>query len=445
MESLFGKHAIVVGAGIAGLTAAKVLSSCFEKVTILERDALPAGPEARIGTPQARQLHVLLKRGLDALAEFFPGLDVELERAGAVPVRVGSEMMIELPNFDPFPRRDLGFDQLCMTRPLVEWVVRRFVQQQGNIALHPRCRVTRFLASDDRSAVSGVRCDMPDGGSREIEADLVVDASSRGTLTLELLAALGMPRPEEDEIGADIGYATGTFEIPQGISRDWLGVIHRPAAESGRGAMISPIENNCWHVGLNSVHCETPPESLDDFKAFLGSLRTSTIYDAVKDAVLIGSIHRFRLPGSTRRRFEALSNFPAGLLVIGDAICRFNPAYGQGMSIAAMEAGVLKRLVDARRTDAHPLDGLAQAFFAAIQDVLVAPWAVAEDDFTYGKTRGKRPEDLAQRAKFRAALLRVASEDADVHRLVVEVNHLVTPPGALRDPQIVSRVTALMI
>jgi 2-polyprenyl-6-methoxyphenol hydroxylase-like FAD-dependent oxidoreductase len=167
-------------------------------------------------------------------------------------------------------------------------------------------------------------------------------------------------------------------------------------------------------------------------------------YNAVKDAVLVGSIHRFRLPGSTRRRFEALASFPAGLLVIGDAICRFNPAYGQGMSIAAMEAGVLQRLVDARRTDPHPLDRLAQAFFVAIQDVLVAPWAVAEDDFIYEKTRGKRPKDLEQRMKFRAALQRVASEDAGVHRLMVEVNHLVTPPGALRDPQIVKRIATMM-
>jgi 2-polyprenyl-6-methoxyphenol hydroxylase-like FAD-dependent oxidoreductase len=444
MNGLLGKQAIVVGAGIAGLTAAKALSTHFEKVSVLERDALPAGPEARIGTPQSRQLHVLLKSGLDALVEFFPGFEAELEHAGAVPVRVGSEMLIESPGFDPFPQRDLGFDQLCMTRPLIESVVRRFLQQQANITLQPSCRVTRLLAADDRTAVVGVRCEMLGGGSQEIAADLVVDASSRGTLTLELLDQLGTPRPEEEEIGADIGYATGTFEIPQALSRDRLGVIHRPTAESGRSAMISPIENNCWHVGLNAVHYEKPPESLDDFKAFLKSLRTLTIYNAVKDAVLVGSIHRFRLPGSTRRRFEALANFPAGLLVIGDAICRFNPAFGQGMSVAAMEARVLRRFLDARSVAAHSLDGLAPEFFTAIQDVLAPPWSVAENDFMYPKTRGRRPEDFPQRMKFGAALQRLAAEDAGVHRILAEVNHLVTPPGALRDPQIVKRVATMM-
>jgi len=115
MKGSLGKHAIVVGAGMGGLVAAKALSTHFEKVTVLERDALPDGPQPRIGTPQARQLHVLLKGGLDALVEFFPVFEAELERAGAVRVRVGSEILIESPGFDPFPQRDLAFDTLCMT------------------------------------------------------------------------------------------------------------------------------------------------------------------------------------------------------------------------------------------------------------------------------------------------------------------------------------------
>ena len=185
------------------------------------------------------QLHVLLKRGMDELTKFFPGLDVELERAGAVPVRTGSAMMIELPGFDPFPRRDLGFDQLCMTRPLVEWVVRRFVQQQASITVRSGCRVTRMLASESSGTVVGVCCDMPGAPNQQIEADFVVDASSRGTVTLELLDRLGMPRPDEDEIGADIGYATGMFEIPNQYPRDWLGVIHFTASRRRRTWMTS--------------------------------------------------------------------------------------------------------------------------------------------------------------------------------------------------------------
>ena len=444
MKSLLGKHAIVVGAGIGGLSTAKVLSTYFEKVTVLERDALPDGPEARTGTPQARQIHVLLKGGLDALNEFFPGFETQLEQAGAVRARAGSEILVEVPGFDPFPQRDLGFDTLCMTRPLVEFVARRLVRDQANITLHSRCRVTRLLPSSDQTAVTGVRYDLLDEGSKELAADLVVDASSRGTLTLELLDRIGVPRPEETEIGVDLGYATATFEIPPASSRDWRAVIHRPNAQSGRGGFLFPIENNCWHVGLNGVHGEAPSDDGHGFTAFAKSLRTSRIYDAIKDATLVGPIHRFGLPCSVRRRFEALDGFPGGLLPVGDAICRFNPAFGQGMSVVAQEAGVLRHLLDTRSSQDRPLDGLAPAFFAAIEEVLAAPWSVAENDFIYAKTRGQRPADFPQRMKFGAALQQVAAQDADVHRILAEVNNLMKPSSALRDPAIVSRVMALM-
>ena len=443
MSDRFGRHAVVVGAGIGGLTAAKALASHFEQVTVLERDALPSQPQARTGTPQSRQVHVLLRGGLDALIGFLPGFETELERAGAVRARVGSEIRVESPGFDPFPRRDLAFDTLCMTRPLVEFVARHLVEQQGNIAFRPRCRVTRLLTSPDQSAVVGVRCDVA-GDSTTLAADLVVDASSRGTLTLEALDSAGMPRPTETEIGIDLGYATATFEMPRNAPHDWRAVIHRPAVDSGRGGFVFPIENNRWHVNLNAIHGETPPDDIKDFIAFAKTLRTPTIYDAIKDATAVGPIYRFGLPSSVRRRFETLERFPERLLPIGDAICRFNPAFGQGMSVVAQQAGALGRLLDARAATGGGLEGLARAFFAVIQDVLAAPWSAAENDFIYPKTRGQRPANFQQRLNYSGALLKVAAGDADVHRILFEVNNLVKPPSALRDPHITSRVAAVM-
>lgn len=444
MTNLFGQHAIVVGAGIGGLTAAKALSSYFAHVTVLERDALPTAPIVRTGTPQARQIHVLLRGGLDALTEFFPELETELGRAGAVRVRVGSQSLLEMPGFDPFPQRDLGFDFLCMTRPLVEFVARRFVEQQRNIALRSRCRVTQLVESPDRHAVTGVRYDDANGRSDELAADFIVDASSRGALTLELLDRVGLLRPQETQIGIDLRYATAMFEIPSAAPRDWRAVLHRPAAESGRGGLLVPVENNCWQVNLTGMHGQHVPDGVGEFIDFAKTLRTQTIHDAIKDAVPIGPIHRFGFPGSIRRHFEKLDSFPDRLLPLGDVICRFSPAFGQGMSVAAQEAGVLKRLIEARAMDADPLRGLAQSFFAAIQDFLAAPWAVTESDFIYEKTRGQRPNDFHQRLKLNLALQRVASEDATVHQIMSEVTHLVKRSSALRDPRIVSRVTALM-
>jgi len=434
----------VVGAGIGGLTAAKALSSYFGNVTVLERDALPAAPIVRTGTPQARQIHVLLRGGLDALIDFFPGLEAEVERAGAVRVRVGSQSLLEMPGFDPFPQRDLGFDYLCMTRPLVEFVVRRLVEQQGNIALKSRCRVTQFLESPDRDGVTGVCFDQANGRHSELSADFIVDASSRGTLTLELLDKVGLPRPPETEIGIDLRYATAMFEIPSSAPPHWRAVLHRPAAQSGRGGLLVPVENNRWQVNLTQMHGGPVPENVGDFIAFAKTLRTQTIHDAIEDAVPIGPIYRFGFPSSIRRRFEMLDSLPDYLLPLGDAICRFNPAFGQGMSVAAQEVGVLKRLIEARTLDADPLKGLAQCFFASIQGVLAAPWAVAESDFIYEKTRGQRTNDFHQRLRFNSALQRVAAEDATVHQIMSEVTHLLRPYSTLRDPQIVSRVTALM-
>jgi 2-polyprenyl-6-methoxyphenol hydroxylase-like FAD-dependent oxidoreductase len=444
MTSVLGRHAVVVGAGIGGLTAAKALSSYFDHVTVLERDALPDGPIVRAGTPQARQIHVLLRGGLDALGEFFPDLEAELEREGAVRVRVGSESLLEIPGFDPFPQRDLGFDYLCMTRPLVEFVLRRSVEREGNVALKSRCRVTQFLESPNRDAVSGVRYHEAGQQTKELAADFVVDASSRGALTVEMLDKVGLPRPQETEIGIDLRYATALFEIPPAAPRQWRAILHRPGAQSGRGGLLVPVENKCWQVNLTHMHGQPVPENPEEFVAFAKTLRTQTIHDAIRGAIPVGPIYRFAFPGSIRRHFERLDSFPDRLLPLGDVICRFNPAFGQGMSVAAQEVGVLKRLIEARALDADPLQGLAPSFFAAIQDFLAAPWTAAESDFMYEKTRGQRPNDFAQRSKFNSALQRVAAEDAAVHQIMSEVTHLVKRSSALRDPQLVSRATALM-
>jgi 2-polyprenyl-6-methoxyphenol hydroxylase-like FAD-dependent oxidoreductase len=258
-----------------------------------------------------------------------------------------------MPGFDPFPQRDLGFDYLCMTRPLVEFVVRQLVEQQGNIALKSRCRVTQFLESPDRDGVTGVCFDEANGRHSELSADFIVDASSRGTLTLELLDKVGLPRPPETEIGIDLRYATAMFEIPSSAPPHWRAVLHRPAAQSGRGGVLVPVENNRWQVNLTQMHGGPVPENVGDFIAFAKTLRTQTIHDAIEDAVPIGPIYRFGFPDSIRRRFEMLDSFPDYLLPLGDVICRFNPAFGQGMSVAAQEVGVLKRLIEARTLDAQ--------------------------------------------------------------------------------------------
>jgi len=175
--------------------------------------------------------------------------------------------------------------------------------------------------------------------------------------------------------------------------------------------------------------------------AFAEGLRTSTLYDAIKTATPVA---RVSFPSSVRRHFEALERFPRGLIPIADAFCRFNPTFGQGMTVAAQEACVPDRLLDERRGLADPLDGLAQVFFAAIQGLLDAPWGVAENDFIYPQTRGQRPADFDRRVQYAIALTRLAAEDPSVHKLLAEVNGLVKPPAVLREQRLADRVVRLM-
>jgi 2-polyprenyl-6-methoxyphenol hydroxylase-like FAD-dependent oxidoreductase len=359
---------------------------------------------------------------------------------GAVKVRTGKDIRLERPGFDPFPIRDLGLNVFCMSRPLLEAVTRRRVQQTPNINICVRSRVTSLVASRDARRIEGVRYDGEDGAA-VVEADLVVDASGRCGLTLQALEELSLQKPETTEIGIDQAYASTIVERPLDHNAEWLGNIVLPSAPaSSRGAFLFPIEKQRWLISVGGNHGDAPPGDREGFIDFLRSLRTSTIYDAVKDARPLTDIVRYQLPCSTRRHFERLESFPAGLLATGDALCRFNPVFGQGMSVAAQEAVILDRLL----TEGVPMERLARDFFAAIQGTIATPWGVAVSDFVYPATRGVRPADIEQRLQYGVALTKLAAQDPEVHRLTAEVSQLLKPQAALRDPALTARVMSLM-
>ena len=434
-------HAVVIGAGMAGLTAAQAISRHFGKVTIIERDVLPAEAAPRSGTPQCQHAHMLLAGGLQALQTLFPGFENDLAEAGAVKVRAGKDLRFERPGFDPFPVRDLGFDIFSMSRPLLEAVTRGRVLQTPNIGICMRSRVTKLVASRDATRVEAIRYESDDGPAVTVEADLVVEASGRCGLTLQLLEDLSLPKPDETEIGIDQAYASTIVERPLDRDVDWLGNIMLPSAPaSSRGGFLFPIEKQRWLLSIGGNHGDWPPGDRAGFMDFVRSLRTPTIHDSVRDARPLTDIIRYQLPCSIRRHFERLESFPAGLLVTGDALCRFNPIFGQGMSVAAQEAVILDRLL----AEDVPMERLARDFFAAIQDTIATPWGVAVTDFVYPATRGVRPADLAQRLQYGVALTRLAADDPEVHRLTVEVSQLLKPQAALREPALAARVMSLM-
>jgi hypothetical protein len=204
-----------------------------------------------------------------------------------------------------------------------------------------------------------------------------------------------------------------------------------------------PLEGGRWTLTIGGRYGGKPPGDADGFMSCVRQFRTATLHTAISQATRLGDVVRFGFPASVRRHFERLEDFPRGLLAVGDAICRFNPVYGQGMSVAAQEALLLGRLLRSRAGD--PLAGLAQAFFAEASGLIETPWASAAiPDFAHPATEGQRPPDLDRRLQFGRALNQLAAEDPAVHRQMLEVQHLIKPGSTLFDPDLVRRVQRVM-
>jgi 2-polyprenyl-6-methoxyphenol hydroxylase-like FAD-dependent oxidoreductase len=446
MGTHLGRRAVVIGAGMAGMPAARVLADYFDQVVVVENDMLPVDPASRPGAPQSKHLHVLLAGGQRALSSLFPGFEQGLVAAGAQLLTVSADSEWQFPNYDSFPKRDLGFKAYSMTRPLLESVVRKHIAAIRNIETWERCRAQRLLTAGDEGRGTSVACLHADGRTEDIPADLVIDASGNGQLTLDLLAALGLPAPEETTVRVEMGYSTAEFEIPPDAASAWKMVITlADPPRNRRGGLLAPIENNGWIVGLFGSHGVKPVDDEAGFLECAQQLRTQTIYNAIKGARRRTPIARNALKASRWRHFEKLERFPAGLIPFGDTICRFNPIYGQGMSVAAKEACLLLNLLETAAAEGKGLSSLAADFLAQAQPIIDAPWATAViPDFLDPLTEGERPADLETSLRFGAALRKLAYEDAAVHQLMFEVQHLLKPRSVLRQPEIVDRVKTVM-
>ena len=309
MSSAIGNQAVVVGAGIGGLAAARALADSFERVVVVERDTLPPDPVQRAGTPQAKHAHVLLAGGQRALSDAFPGFEDDLVRSGAVPLKVALDPRRERPGYDPFPRRDFGWLVYSMSRPLIEFVLRTRVQQLANVTLRDRCRAVAAEVAPDGTTIAAVRCATADGQGETIPADILVDSTGSGRLTLDVLRRLGGV-PEQTAIEVDVGYATAVFAVP-GAASDWKSVMTFPdVPTSTRGALLLPLESNRWMVTAIGRFGDKPPGDRLGFLAFAAELRTPTIFDAIERAEWVGGVQRFAFPASVRRHFERLESFP---------------------------------------------------------------------------------------------------------------------------------------
>jgi 2-polyprenyl-6-methoxyphenol hydroxylase-like FAD-dependent oxidoreductase len=434
-----GERAIVVGGGLAGLSTARALSNRFRQVVILDRDELPDSATPRRGVPQGKHRHGLLGGGLKALEQLFPGFGNELGRAGAVPINSGFDVLYEIPGQDPSPRIKFDWPTYSMTRPLIELTLRRQVERLTNVKVQGRCRALNIIGEFNTGAATGIFYRKADGNLETLQSDLIIDASGNGSLTLEFLKASGRRLPEETNIGVNMHYASALFDRADLRDNYKIAYTFPNAPEESRGGLIVPAENESYQVVLIGRGEDIPPIEESEFRGYARSLWTPTLYNAIKNAKLLTEITPYAFTQSRWRHFAQISDFPRGLLPIGDAICRFNPVHGQGMSVAAREAGLLSDLLG--RFDSDLLFTLAPDFLTKAEDLIADPWAMsAIPDFIYPETTGVRPQDLQERLNFQKGLRQLAARDASVFRLLIEVRNLLKPLTVLDAPSIVSRI-----
>ncbi len=304
MSHLLGQRAVVIGAGIGGLSAAGALAGYFAQVDVLERDHLPDSVRSRAGTPQDRHSHGLLAGGLEAIGAIFPGIEGDLECAGAVRVRTTQDVCYERADIGMLPQRDLGRSLLCATRPLIEAVIRQRVRAHTNIRLHSGARATEIRPASSAGATASVRFGSEAGRSETLHADLVVDASGRGGLTLSMFDAIGWNRPEVSEVGMDLHYATVLVQIPADAPTGWKLALTLPdPPHSARHGVLIPVEENRWTVTI-ADHGGAPIESWDAFLEALRGLATPTMYNALFRAVRPSHIRHYAFHASQWRHIR---------------------------------------------------------------------------------------------------------------------------------------------
>lgn len=430
---------MVIGASLAGLFTARVLSDHFRRVTLLERDPVHDRPEFRKGQPQCRHLHGLLAQGKSIIDRFFPGIEDALVDGGALVADMGSDLRWF--QFGGYKVKfEAGLKGMLMSRPFLEWHVRRRVLERPNVELLSPCVARQLLASGDGGRVSGVRVtDGPRGeGSTTLSADLIVDAGGRGSASPRWLADLGYARPRQEEVKIRVGYATRLYRRrPDDLADARAIMILSTPPEGKRIVALFPVEGDRWIVTAGGWAGDHPASDASGYVEFIRSMPAPDVYEIISRAEPLSEIATYRFKSNLLRHYEELKRFPEGYLVLGDAIASFNPIYGQGMTSAAMQAEALGELLAGR----IGLKGLWRPYFERIARVVSLPWNMAVgEDFRFRETEGKRPPGIDLINAYVGRVHRATHHDRVVYGQFLRAMNLLEPASSLMHPRIVWRV-----
>jgi 2-polyprenyl-6-methoxyphenol hydroxylase-like FAD-dependent oxidoreductase len=432
-----GGHAVVLGASLAGLMTARVLSERYQRVTVVERDVLPATAEHRRGVPQSRHLHVLLARGAAILEELFPGFVDEAVAAGASTADALARVRLMVSGYRLL-QTDVGLRSVLAGRPLVEDVVRRRVRELTGVGFLEGHDVVGLVAPADGRRVTGVRVQVGErggGAEQTLEADLVVDATGRGSRAPSWLEQLGHGRPEIEKVQVGLAYGTRTYRLPAGAMGGDQLMLNNATPGHQRAAVLAEQEDGLVRLTMAGMLGDDPPLDPKGFDAFAASLRFPDIFEAVREGEPLDDPVGFRYPANVRHRYERMRSFPEGFLVVGDAVCAFNPVYGQGMTSAAMQAEALREVLGQDR----PVTW--RRCFRALARAVDPAWQIsAGGDLAFPGVVGRRTVGIRVVNGYLPRVHAAAARDVGIAERFIRVASLVDRPEALVRPGVVVRV-----
>jgi len=441
-------HAVVLGGSLAGMCVAAALARHVDQVTVVERDVYPDGPHWRRGVPQARHTHNLLGAGQRALDRLFPGVLADLREHGIVDVRMPGDMLAMIPGgwMERFTSRHVV---LSGTRDLIDWRVRNLLVKLPNVEIRQECEALGLLAEGD--TIRGVllrdkAAEAKTGWSEpyEFPADLVVDTTGRNSQSARWLADLGYGQVEESVVDAKCAYATCIFAIPPDHEADWKCIVIQSTPDVPRQGILNPIEGNRWMVSVSGVGGERPPLDHQGMIEFARTLRSTEIYDQIRHAEPLTEVYGSGRTENRRRHYENLSRWPDRFVVAGDAVGSFNPAYGQGISVAATSAVDLDDAFEAAgtRDNGQIPVGLTAGLRKPIARRVDGAWMLsANSDLVYpGAAPGPLPLPARLTQRYMGRLVQVATSKGPAATALLDTYHLLAPPEAVFRPRVVAEV-----
>lgn len=331
-------RAVVIGASISGLLSARVLSEVFDEVLVVERDCLENEglPKQRKGIPQAPHQHLLLLKGRQLLESYFPGFDQELAALGAPLVNYSKDVSLWV-GPGKLPRFDSEIEVRACRRQLLDFVLLKRCRNIPNLHIIDAHRVTGLLLSEDRSRVQGIKAKemgVPAFGDCQFEANLVLDCSGRGSHMPRWLSEQGLGEVESVRVNPKLAYASRLYRRLPGKKITAMEVApHAP--DQPRAMGFWPVENDQWLLTLIGTNGIYPSHDEAQFLEFAKALPGNVIGQLLENLEPVSEIQQFRGTENQWFRYDKMSDHPSGLIVMGDAMCAFNPLYGQGVSLIA--------------------------------------------------------------------------------------------------------------